>query len=414
MPIEELFFQINMRFLGLIIALLICLMPSVALAEQPNLNLTSVQIEELENIRFGWSTVDKLLSEDFISNAEALKIKANYTAQLESISGDLDTEHLNLAQIIEYQNNVNRFQQNLKGLFSFTNILATASSFLAAIAIGSLITAYLIIFRKIIPVVVYESVFYSIILAAIASGYWQPGATYQYILLSACLSLGGMLGFSYWQHKSSWQQLSQKIGLDIFSLCTLFLFLVWSAVAIAYQNVAIAFLAVFALEAFLGFAVAITPLTYIIGFRNRAVIFKTTIISLLLSIIYVTAQITDTTLAYIDIFTPAIEYIGTFVYFLGLLIVSSKWYFRQNFNLYLLMQGVTIVSGVTALYVSSIWNISILRGVSGTLFTLYAIEKYIELPWTRKNWLWSTLGFSIILYACTWLIRSYPELFLIY
>lgn len=404
-----------MRFLGLIIALLICLTPSAALAEQPNLNLTSSQIEELKNIRCGWSTVDKLLSEDFISNAEALKIKANYTAQLKSISGDLNTEHLNLERIIEYQKNVNRFQQNLKGLFSFTNILATASSFLLAIAIGSLITIYLIIFRKIIPVVVYESVLYSIIIAAIASGYWlELGATYQYILLSACLSLGGMLSFSYWQHKSSWQQLSQKIGLDIFSLCTLFLFLVWSAVAIAYQNVAIAFLAVFALEAFLGFAVAITPLTYIIGFRSRAVIFKTTIVSLLLSIVYVAAQITNTTLPYLDIFSPAIKYIGSFIYFLGLLIVSSKWYFRQNFHLYLLMQGVTIVSGVTALYVSSIWNISILREVSGTLFTLYAIEKYIELPWTRKNWVWSTLGFSIILYACTWLIRSYPELFLIY
>ena len=404
-----------MRFLGLIIALLIYLTPSTALAQkQPNLNLTSAQIEELENIRCGWQTVDKLLFEGFISNTEASKIKASYTAKLKSLSADLDIGNLDLAQITQYQKNVNSFKQSLKGLFSFTNILATASSFLLAIAIGSLISLYLLLLLKVIPLVVYESVLYGIILAAIASGYWLVGATYQYVLLSTCLSLGGMLGFSYWQHKSSWQQLSQKIGLDIFSLCTLFLFLVWSAVAIAYQNVAIAFLAVCALEAFLGFAVAITPLTYIIGFRSRAVIFKTTIISLLLLVVYIAAQITNTTLPYLDIFAPAIKYIGSFVYFLGLLIVSSKWYFRQNFNFYLLMQGITVVSGVTALYVSSIWHISILRGVSGTLFTLYAIEKYIELPWTRKNWVWATLGFSIILYVCTRLIRSYPELFLIY
>ena len=77
------------------------------------------------------------------------------------------------------------------------------------------------------------------------------------------------------------------------------------------------------------------------------------------------------------------------------------------------MQGLTITSGIVALYVSSVWQISVLKGVSGTLFTLYGIEKYFELPWTQKTWTWAILGLSIILYACAWLIRSYPELFLI-
>ena len=77
------------------------------------------------------------------------------------------------------------------------------------------------------------------------------------------------------------------------------------------------------------------------------------------------------------------------------------------------MQGLTVISGVIALYVSSVWQISVLKGISGTLFALYAIEKYCELPWTKKTWAWATLGLSIILYACAWLIRSYPELFLI-
>ncbi|HHP7230409.1 MAG TPA: hypothetical protein ACFCUY_06075, partial [Xenococcaceae cyanobacterium] len=67
----------------------------------------------------------------------------------------------------------------------------------------------------------------------------------------------------------------------------------------------------------------------------------------------------------------------------------------------------------SALYVSSVWQIAVLKGVSGTLFSLYAIEKYFELPWTKKTWAWGMFGLSILLYVCVWLIRSYPELFLI-
>ena len=403
------------QFLVVIIALLIWLTPSTALAaKQPSLNLTSEQAEELQHIRCGWETTNQLLSEDFISDAEAVKIKASYTAKLKSIIPNLDISHTEFEQIIQYQNNAHNFGQSLRGLFSFTNIVETVSSFLLAIAIGWLIRLYLLPLLRLIPLILYESVLYTIIFAALAAGYWlNPQDTYQYVLLSGCLSLIGMLSWSSWQHKSSWQQFCQKIGLDIFSLCALILFLIWSAVAVAYQNVAIAFLAVAALETFWGFAVVVMPLTYIIGFRSRAVIPKTMILSLLLLVIYIVAQITSTILPYLDIFAPGIKYISSFVYFIGLLIVSSKWYFRKNFNLYLLMQGLTIISGIAALYISSVWQISVLKGISGTLFTLYVIEKYFELPWTKKTWAWATFGLSIILYACAYLIRSYPELFLI-
>ena len=404
-----------MRILGLIIALLILLIPGTALAaKQPNLNLTSEQIESLQHIRCGWDTTNQLLSEDLILDAQAVKIKASYTSKVKSIVPNLDISQTDFSELIEYQNNANNFSKNLTGLLSFTNIVATVSSFLLAFSIGWLIKLYLLPLLRLMPLSVYESILYTIIFAAISTGYWlEREGIYQYVVLSGCLSLIGILGFSFWQHKSFFQQFSQKVGLDIFSLCALILFLIWTAVAIAYQNVEIAFLAVAALEAFWGFAVAVIPFGYAVGFRNRAVVPRTMILSLLLLVIYSVAQITNTSLPYLDIFAPAIKYISSFVYFIGLLIVSSKWYCRNNFKLYLLMQGLTITSGIVALYVSSVWQISVLKGVSGTLFTLYGIEKYFELPWTQKTWTWAILGLSIILYACAWLIRSYPELFLI-
>ena len=404
-----------MRILASIIALLIWFKPVTALAAEASyLNLEKVQIEKLQQIDCAWKTTDKLLAENLISNAEALKIKASYATKLNTIIPGLELSNVDFRELIEEQSNTQNLEQRLRGLFSFTNIVATVSSFILAIAIGWLIRLYLLPLLQLIPLVVYESALYALIVGALAPGYWlYPEEIYQYVLLSGCLSLAGMLSFSYWHHRSSWQQFCQKIGLDAVSLGALILFFIWSAIAIAAQNVVIAFLAVIALEAFWGFAVAVMPLTYMIGFRHRAVIPRAMLFSLLLLIIYVMAEITGTKLSYLDVFAPGIKYLSSFVYFLGLLIVSSKWYFRKNPNLYRLMQGLTIVSGVAALYISSVWQISVLKGVSGTLFTLYVLEKYWELPWTRKTWAWAMLGLSLLLYVGVWLIRSYPELFLI-
>ena len=403
------------RILAAIIALLILLKPSVAFAAQPShLSLEKAQLEEIQQIHCIWKTTDELLSKSLISDAEASKIKASYATKLSTIIPDLDHSNLNFSALIEHHNKTNDLEQRLKGLFSFTNIVATVSSFILAIAIGWLMRLYFLPLLQLIPPLIYESALYALIIGVTASGYWlYPEGIYQYVLLSGCLSLVGLLSFSYWQHKTSWRKFCQKIGLDAFSLCALILFLIWSAVAIAAQNIAIAFLAVIALEAFWGFTVAVMPLTYMIGFRRRAIIPRTMILSLFLLIIYVIAQIINVKLSLFDIFAPGIKYMTSFVYFLGLLIVSSKWYFRKNHNLYWSMQGLTIISGVTALYVSSVWQISILKGVSGTLFVLYLVEKYLELPWTRKTWAWSMLGLSLILYICVGLIRTYPAFFLI-
>ena len=403
------------RFLTIFIVWLILPIAPAAIAmEKSSLNLTSGEIEALQQIGCGWKTTDRLLAEDFILDTEASKIKADYVKKVRSIIPDLENSQVDLEKIVQYQNNASSFSKRLGGLLSLSNIILTISSFLFAIAIGSLITIYLLPLLFLIPLTVYELALYIVIFTAISAGYWlEAQNASQYIVLSGCLSLIGMIAFSSRLHKPSWQKFGQKIGWDIFSFSTFILFFIWSAVAIIYQNTAIAFLAILALEAFCGFAVAVTPLTYTIGFRSRAVIPKAMLLSLLLSIAFITVRVTNSTLSYLDVFSLAVNYIGSFVYFIGLLIVSSKWYFRNNFKLYLFTQGLTVVSGIAALYISSIWQISALKGISGTLFTLYAIEKYIELPWTKKTVAWAMFGLAIILYGSTWLIRSYPELFLI-
>ena len=402
-----------MKFIVILISLLVWLTPATAWANSSNLKLTTKEIQELQQAQCSLKTIEELVSEGIISTTEAKNIQTDYLAKFKNILPPNIDSSADLDEVIKNVGDSQGFWQSIQGVFSFAKIIAIFSSFLLTIALGWLASLYLIPLLKLIPLAVYEVLVYLVCVGAISTGYWIGADYIQYITLSACLGLIGALGFSYGQHKSFYRQLKEKIGIDAFSLDTLLLFLVWSAVAIVYQNVLIGFLAIIALEAFCGFSIVVMPLTYFIGFRHRDAIARTMLISLILLIAELTVKISDTNLPYFDIFAPGMRFMGTFVYFLGLLIVSSKWYYSKNSGRYLLMQGLTIVSGIIAFYIGSVWQISQLQGIGGTLFVLYILEKYFELPWSRKTFAWAALGLSLLLYGCAWLISSYPELFVI-
>src|SRR5262249_28271802 len=79
------------------------------------------------------------------------------------------------------------------------------------------------------------------------------------------------------------------------------------------------------------------------------------------------------------IFADGALFLGTFVGYLGLLIASSRWYHGKKVN-YVLFQAITIVAGIAALAIGSIFGIGELHKIGGTFFVLYIIEKLIEIP----------------------------------
>jgi hypothetical protein len=105
-------------------------------------------------------------------------------------------------------------------------------------------------------------------------------------------------------------------------------------------------------------------------------------------------------------------FMGTFVYYLGLLILASRYYNARRGN-YALMQAVTIVSGIAAFYLGATLDIGPLLGIGGTFFVLYLLEKYTELPWHNIGWAWSLLGFALLLYGAAFLAGKFPEYFLL-
>jgi hypothetical protein len=104
------------------------------------------------------------------------------------------------------------------------------------------------------------------------------------------------------------------------------------------------------------------------------------------------------------------------VYYLGLLVMSSKYYVFSGKGggegQYLALQVLTIVSGVAAFYLGSTFHMGALLGVGGTFFTIYLLEKYYEIPWGGVGWPLSFLGVAVFLYFLVGFAHTHSQYFI--
>lgn len=186
--------------------------------------------------------------------------------------------------------------------------------------------------------------------------------------LTGCLLFAGALTLSAFLHDL------KKSEVRFFSI----LFAVWSVVAILYGSSVIGFIAIGALMGLVGFSLWVTPLSYAFGFKDEDHLGNATSTAFAVLLLFVFLRMTHITLPFVHVFESGAYWLGSFVMFLGLLIASSKWY--DNRFPYVLMQVVTTIAGMLALYVGSVYDIAPLRGIGGTFFVLYLIEKPFEIP----------------------------------
>ncbi|MEM1171928.1 MAG: hypothetical protein AAGJ08_23310 [Cyanobacteria bacterium P01_H01_bin.35] len=379
-------------------------------------NLPLEKVQELISIRYSITTIDELEKRGVLSETQATTETRYYLEKSQLIVG----EKLSLENIIQLTNNYEivtpgsqiNIIQKVAGFVTFTNIILTAAAILLVLAVASLASLYLIPILTLIPGWGYEIIIYLVCFAAIVGGNFVTGIG-EFIAFPGCLGLIGAISFSHYLHRNFFQKLVDDKNSYPYYLDSLILFIIWVIAAIFYQSSLLGFIAIIALETSLGFSVIVTPLCYSIGFTEKDVIPRAMSASLILLTIYVSAEIANFKLPYIGIFSTGVLFVGTFVYFVGTLIVSSKWYQHGKFNRnrYLWLQFLTIGSGIAALYIGSVWQVLLLQRIGGTFFFLYLIEKYFELPWQQKSWAWATLGLAVILYLFALVAKQYPEYF---
>ncbi len=266
----------------------------------------------------------------------------------------------------------------------------------------------LFVFGGIIVRIVYhmrillEVLGYAASFALIASGHWLPDPAYlTWTVFIGCLLFAGTVFATLWIHNIK--------GDDPKQLAAIFM-VVWGAVAVFYSMPEVGFLAVGALMTILGFSVIIGNLSYTFGFEDEKMIPSATVSAILLLAIFLVIHVfVPDAPPFIAVFKSGMFWIASFVGFIGLLIMSSRYYASgQN---YIGMQIITVVLSIAAVGVGLVFGLNPLVGIAGTFFVLYLASKPVELPQSGMTTFGITLMLSGgIVYGAWWFGTKYTTL----
>lgn len=227
---------------------------------------------------------------------------------------------------------------------------------------------------KQIPKAVYEVLFHAISLGTLLGGYFGvEGALRPYMGFIGCLLFVASLSYTAKIHKLDASKLWFPGTL----------FAVFTASTVVFHSPLTGFMAVCALLWAVGFTAETSPLCYAFGFKNDSDLGKATSTAFTILIAFVVMQIAGVSNGVLGDFKFGALFMGSFVGYLGLLIASSRWYTERKSS-YAVLQVITVVAGVAALFVGSVFEIGELQKIGGTFFIIFFFEKLIELLSTRK------------------------------
>lgn len=373
-------------------------------ATAPTNEFSMEKLNQLVELRQAIESINQLEEAGVDIDAEAMR-KQVFT-KAEAIAGQpVDCQILK-----DLTGSATSSWEKMTGWVTFTNICLVTGVLLIVAACVWLFGLYFLILLELIPEQAWEIILYGVCGGLI---YWGTTFTSNWFMLPellGCVGLWGCLALTQNLHFPNQEDWFYRIACFPVAI-------VWGLVAAYLGSHILGFMAVGALMCGLGFTIIAVPGVVIVGFEKDDPMIRATTVAGIMLAIHVVLQITGQPMGRFIVFQEGLSFLGTFVYFLGLLIMSSKWYHYQggygywNGSTYLIMQGLCIGSGVLAIWLGSVYGLSLLLGVGGTLFYLYLIEKYYEIPWEGAGWAWSLLGLGVILYFFAGSARNHPEYF---
>jgi hypothetical protein len=134
------------------------------------------------------------------------------------------------------------------------------------------------------------------------------------------------------------------------------------------------------------------------GYSKNGIIISTTIVTGLITLIGIVLRMYKQ-YNILNLFVHGMLLIGSFIFFVDMLIISSTFY--TNKNNYITYNIITIGLSVLIIFVGITCDISQIYGYSGTIFIMYVLRKYYELiPRRVETYAWTILITGIILYTC--------------
>jgi hypothetical protein len=218
------------------------------------------------------------------------------------------------------------------------------------------------------------------------------------------------LSLALLHNKENWKAFFQDFEKDIKfvsgTCCA-----VYAGAAWWNQSITLGVLASLAFVAFFGFILLAGPLTIMIGFKSTDKAGQGTFAAACLTIfgLSLTQHYLPSSL---NVFQTGALFTGTFVYFVGMLILSSKWVAKEN---YWLRNLVTFVSGPSLIWVATSLDLGMVNAIAGTFFVIFLMDKYVEFC---SLWVKNTIGFGAALlgtgllgFSLMQLLDIYPQYF---
>lgn len=287
-----------------------------------------------------------------------------------------------------------------ESIISFSNVVAVLAGVTVFIAASTLITIFVLPRLTDIPVDAWEKILHFL---AFSLMFLNP---HSWLVFLGCLVFFIALSLTF--------KLRHRQNNNVQEMSWI-LFAVWSVAALYQQNREAGYLATMALESALGFVVIQGELITVIGFEDETLIPSATLSSFFLILIGTFLHITRIN-AFTIPFTRPFLFIGTFVYFIGLIILSSRLYYDKDKNqdLFWFLQVVSFLSGLLSMLFGPLFGIPFIQAVGGTMFVFWLLEKYAELmSWRDLSGIAVNLfGFGILLYAVAYFLRAFPQYFI--
>ena len=389
------------------------------------------QLNELVLIRENIEMLEKLGSRDVLLQSESkIAEQLSRAGKVLGAEGPITCERL--FEVTGGSSPPPTAWQKITGFFTFVNIVMVIAAIMLTIAVVWLFSAYFVSLILAVPRNAWEVIAYAICLFMIWMG-WKakPGMQLLWVL-PGCFGLIGALQLNY----HNWWELKDVDGGNLGTpraktverfnhFASLVLAIAWGAVAYAFESQFLGFMAAGAFVSFLGFACGMIPGLVWIGFEgdSDAVVVRATLAAFGMSALYTVLYATGQAPAFLNTFGIGMSSWGYFVFYLGMLIMSSKYWswesdtstdggYTVNWRKYLAMQILTVCAGVAALYVGSVYGIGLLKGIGGTFFGLFLMEKWYDIRWVGVGWAWSLLGLSAMLYLFVIFAQQNPEYFL--
>lgn len=290
--------------------------------------------------------------------------------------------------------------QKFAGLITPVNIL-WIFAIIGVVGCGTYLFGDLVVnISKDLPQEVYEAVLYIAGAVLVSYGRSLSPEVGPYVGLTGCLMLAGALALTNYLHKL-------KVKESYFFTL---LFAVWGMTALVYQSQMIGFIAVGAMMAALGFSAAVYPFVVVLGFEDEDSLGKGTAAAFGILSVYTGLIVFNAPITKMEVFRNGSLFLGSFVGYLGLLIASTRWYdTRSNYGI---LQIITILAGISAIFIGSVYGIGELQKIGGTFFVLYLLTKLSEIP-ARSMRGYAVLGLftSAIVYGFCLYVKSNPDLF---